>query len=218
MKTLRFVLVALLVFGGCSPSGKETPSTPPEKDFPTMFFEGVEGTQRWSLAKFYTVLAYDKYPGDEGCSDEVGHFRDLYEIQLYGQHLPEAMVRRMPNFDEVFDEHAVALGKLVFSYRARSVDGDLYWHGHLFHLRVDALERIHYRDISLDSIGVSEWEAREMILVSGNEHIKSIIAGNYDGEESEYDVAREMLGLGFSPGQISALPIVAVDSVSKGLR
>ncbi len=98
------------------------------------------------------------------------------------------------------------------------VDGDLYWHRHLFHLRVDTYERIRSRGIPLDSIGVSEQEAKEMILASGNEHIKSILAGNLDGEEGEYDVAREMIGLGFSPGQISALPLAAVDSISKGLR
>ncbi len=201
MNTLRsspwLVLGAVLVFGGCASS----------QDFPTMFFEGVTGTERWSLAKFYTILAYDEYPNhDDGyCADEVAHFRDLYEIALRRHHRSKAMVIRMPNFDEVFDEHAIALGKRVFDLRARSPEGSLWWHLHLFHLRVDTYERLRTRNISLDSLGVSEEEAREMILASGNEHIEEILAGNYDGEENEYDVAREMLELGFLPRQISAL-------------
>ena len=127
------------------------------------------------------------------------------------------MTQRMPSFNAVFDRHAIALGRQVFRSEARSPDSN-QWHRHLFHLRADVYRRLWEQEISLDSIGVSEWEVREAILVSGNDHIKSILAGNHDGEEDEYDVARELLLLGFSPSQIFALPLVVTNSISKDLR
>ncbi|MFH0712308.1 MAG: hypothetical protein V2A55_00385 [Candidatus Jorgensenbacteria bacterium] len=218
MKTLLNLLwwtFFVINFGGCSPSGEIPPTEEEQQDSLPRPFDELHGGERWSVAKLIAIVTYDK----DQCRMPVTHFLDLLDVQRSGHHRLEAAVRIMPNFDEVLDRHAIALGKMVFAPEVKLREDDPgSYRRHLFHLRAETYEHLLERRIPFDSLGVTKETAREMILASGNDHIRGIFAGNYDGEEDEYDVAAELIWLRFSPRQISAFPPITADSVSKGLR